>query len=60
MTAKQKHEQIGAYVDARDSLWDVYDFELAESAAMAEDAVPGVSAPTSTVDFLRKYTLAPL
>ena len=60
MTAKQRHEQIGAYVDARESLWDVSDFDLMESAAMAEDAVPGVSAPTTTLDFLRKYTLAPL
>jgi len=61
MTAKQRHEQIGAYIDERDSLWDVSDLDLAESAAMAEyDAVGGASAPTSTLDFLRKHTLAPL
>ena len=60
MTAKQKHEQIGAYVDARESLWDVSEWDLAESAAMAEDAVAGVSAPTTTLDFLRRYTLVPL
>ena len=61
MTAKQKHEQIGAYVDARESLWDVSDAEMYESATMAEyDPFAPTPALNTTLDFLRKHTLAPL
>jgi len=61
MTTKQKHEQIGAYVEARESMWDVSDFELAEVAAMAEhDPFAPTPALGSTLDFLRKHMVAPL
>ena len=61
MTAKQRHEQIRAYIDQREALWEVSDAELAESAAMAEhDPFAEIPAPTTTLDFLRKHTLAPL
>jgi len=61
MTTKQKHEQIGAYVDARESMWDVSDFELAEAAAMAEhDPFAPTPALNTTLDFLRKHMMSPL
>ena len=61
MTARQKSDQIRTYLDERESLWEVSDAELAESAAMAEhDPFAEIPAPTTTLDFLRKHTLAPL
>jgi len=61
MTTKQKHEQIGAYVEARESMWDVSDAELYESAMMAEhDPFAPLPPLNSTLDFLRKHMVAPL
>ena len=62
MTTKQKHAEIGAYVDARESMWDVSDEELYESAMMAEHdpLAPPPPLNYSTLDFLRKHMLAPL
>ena len=57
MTAKERSAQIGAYLDERESLWDVSDFDLAESAAMAEE--PSRPGTTDTVDFLRKHGVLP-
>ena len=61
MTTKQKHAEIGAYVERREALWDVSDAELYESAMMAEhDPFAPTPALGSALDFLRKHMLAPL
>lgn len=56
MTAKQKNAEIAAYLDERESLWDVSEYDLAESAALANEQRPGT---TETVDFLRKHGVLP-
>ena len=61
MTTKQKHAEIGAYVERREALWDVSDAEMYESAAMAEyDPFAPTPPLNTTLDFLRKHMVAPL